>query len=89
MEAPRVDRQWQTRVLGPLADAYWQETEAIEEHEDTRNQPAILFADQAKAFERIQWPWLMRVVQRWGAPTWVLHAVRTLVCQRQVQTIIA
>eukprot|EP00975_Prorocentrum_lima_P004392 951950-Prorocentrum_lima.AAC.1 len=31
----------------------------------------------------------MEMLHRWQAPAWVRHAVRALVCDRQVQSIIA
>eukprot|EP00975_Prorocentrum_lima_P030338 6361286-Prorocentrum_lima.AAC.1 len=58
--------------------AYVTETEEADCCHDIRNGPAILFADQAKAFERVPWPWLLKITQRWGAPQWIQQAVRAL-----------
>eukprot|EP00975_Prorocentrum_lima_P022657 4766985-Prorocentrum_lima.AAC.1 len=63
--------------------AYAEEFERADDHHDIRDGPAILFADQAKAFERVPWPWLLKITQRWGAPRWIQQAVRALVCQRE------
>ena len=32
--------------------------------------PAVLFADQSKAFERVPHAWLLRVLDAWGLPPW-------------------
>eukprot|EP00969_Alexandrium_andersonii_P103163 4552145-Alexandrium_andersonii.AAC.1 len=46
--------------------------------------PAAVFADQSKAFERISWDWIRRVLEGLGIPPWLRHAFLALVAQRVV-----
>ena len=59
---------WHT-VLGPLAEIGLEWTAA---HSDSviAGTPAVLCADQSKAFERMSHAWLTMVLQRWRMPAW-------------------
>ena len=46
---------------------------------------AILFADQNKAFERLSFAWLAKVLRRWGFPPWIHHGLLALTMGRAVK----
>ena len=71
-------------LLGDTAVAAW---EAIHHTPEggLAGEPAILFADQSKAFERVSHAWLAEVLRRWGLPGWLRWAVMALVAGRAVR----
>ena len=48
--------------------------------------PAVLCADQAKAFERVSLAWLAAVLAGWGMPPWLRTCLLGLVCGRAVRS---
>ncbi|MFM7986811.1 MAG: reverse transcriptase domain-containing protein, partial [Candidatus Fonsibacter sp.] len=50
----------------------------------TQGVPAILFADQSKAFERISHAWMAEVLRRWGLPAWLLAGLMDQAMGRRV-----
>ncbi|MFM7989522.1 MAG: reverse transcriptase domain-containing protein, partial [Candidatus Fonsibacter sp.] len=48
--------------------------------------PAIVFADQSKAFERLSHPWMAEVLRRWGLPRWLLIGLLDQAVGRQVRS---
>ena len=70
-------------VLGPLAPAVTEIMDACDT-EALRHQPATVFADQSKAFERISLDWIHRVLQGWRLPRWLLRGVARLLTGRAV-----
>ena len=76
------DRDWLAALCGPHHDLVWEDAT-----EDTRadlDSPAILFADQNKAFERVSYPWLAAVLRGWGFDPWVLRSFLALNVGRSV-----
>eukprot|EP00975_Prorocentrum_lima_P015247 3232451-Prorocentrum_lima.AAC.1 len=86
--APAADQAWLQRVIGECWPGVLQRAD---HHHDPRIQqcPSILFADQAKAFERIPWDWTRDVLSGWNAPPWATTAVCGLVCNRSIRTMLA
>lgn len=66
---------WHT-VLGPLAEVGLQWTAT---HDDPliAHVPAVMCADQSKAFERMGHPWLTSVCLRWRMPVWAIRGFLT------------
>ena len=76
------DREWLTALCGPHHDIVWDDATA---HAGADlDSPAILFADQNKAFERVSYPWLAAVLRRWGFDPWVLRSFLALNVGRSV-----
>ena len=58
-------------------------------HDDLRDHeldacPAVILADQSKAFERVSIPWLIAVLDGWRLPRWAMAALLALVVGRAV-----
>ena len=70
------------RLCGPAHDLVWEDAAAGPDH--VPDSPAILFADQNKAFERVSYPWLTAVLRRWGFDDWVLRFFLALSVGRSV-----
>ena len=47
--------------------------------------PAVLFADQSKAFERLSLAWFAEVLRRCGMPPWLMRTMLALVMGRAVR----
>ena len=47
--------------------------------------PAVVLADQSKAFERMSMAWLCKVMEGWRFPTWVQKAFDSLLKERGVR----
>ena len=76
---------WQD-VLGPLAAA----ADSLSDRADldtVRYEPAVVFADQSKAFERVSYTWLRQVLEGWNMPRWLIRALLMLVTGRSVRTL--
>ena len=81
--APFVVGPLWRQVFGPAANA------AREKVRDRHvpalaHMPAVFFADQAKAFERLSVTWLGRVLGGWRLPPWLRRAAMSLVQGRAV-----
>ena len=48
--------------------------------------PAVVFADQSKAFERVGTAWVLKVMQGWKMPAWVQHSLLNMMEGRSVRT---
>ncbi len=70
------DRQWLAALCGPHHDLVWDD--ATTEDVVGLDSPAILFADQNKAFERVSYPWMAAEPRRWGFDPWVLRSFLAL-----------
>ena len=70
------DRRWLAALCGPHQDLVWHDASSA--GSDDLDSPAILFADQNKAFERVSYPWLSEVLRRWGFDPWVLRSFLAL-----------
>ncbi|MFM7988335.1 MAG: reverse transcriptase domain-containing protein, partial [Candidatus Fonsibacter sp.] len=56
-------------VLGQRAEAAWEACD-LSESELSHGCPAVVFADQSKAFERVSLHWLDAVLRGWNLPHW-------------------
>ena len=54
----------------------------------SRDEPAVLFADQNKAFERLLVSYLIEVMDRWGFPLWIKRGLLASVVHRQVASVV-
>ena len=70
-QPPPTTQLW-TDLLGPLADPV-REVAAMGDP-DNACDPAVVFADQNKAFERLSHGWLRRVMTGWRMPDWTTRA---------------
>lgn len=52
---------------------------------ELRSCPAVLFADQSKAFERVSLGWLRDVLHGWHLPHWTINAFLSMVLGRVVR----
>ena len=58
------DRRWLEALCGPHHDLVWDDANSAGAQD--LDSPAVLFADQNKAFERVSYPWISEVLRRWG-----------------------
>ncbi len=49
--------------------------------------PAVFFADQSKAFERLSWTWFQEILRRWRIPPWLCTSFLHLVVDRSVRAL--
>ena len=73
-------------VLGPMAG----EADALADGCQRRaiaRLPAVLSADQSKAFERIALAWIVKVLRGWGLARWLMRAFMGLTAGRSVQAV--
>ena len=71
-------------VLGHAAAAVERLVERIDET-GCQQLPAVLFADQSMAFERMGWAWLRLVFLGWGFPAWLVNSLLALIVGRVVR----
>ena len=46
--------------------------------DELSTEPAVFFADQSMAFERVGWLWFSMVLAGWQVPQWILRGMLSL-----------